>query len=155
MTISHRELYESLASHDVRYLVIGGTAAISHGIPRHTNDVDVLIEATLANAEALVAALREVGLGTAFLVEPAEILEKEVTVFLDVLRLDVLTSAPGIAFAEAWARRMVRDYQGVPVSIAAIDDLIASKEAAGRPQDLADLEYLRRFATGEFPEDDA
>jgi hypothetical protein len=31
-----------------------------------------------------------------------------------------------------------------------LQDLIASKEAAGRPQDLKDLEWLRRFQRGEL-----
>jgi hypothetical protein len=35
-----------LSAHDVHYVVIGGVAAIVHGVPRTTFDVDLLIEST-------------------------------------------------------------------------------------------------------------
>jgi hypothetical protein len=42
-----QSVFASLRSHDVRYVVIGGIAAIAHGVPRATFDLDILIEATL------------------------------------------------------------------------------------------------------------
>ena len=39
------DVFASLNSHGVKYLVIGGVAAIAHGVPRTTFDLDMLIEA--------------------------------------------------------------------------------------------------------------
>jgi predicted nucleotidyltransferase len=144
-----RDLYASFASHDVKYLVIGGVATILHGVNRTTVDVDVLIEATPANAEAALAALRELGLGTAFLTTPEGLLSDAITIFEDVLPVDIHTRTPGIDFEQAWDRRQVADVHGVRLNIVALEDLIASKEAAGRPQDLEDVEVLRRIQRGE------
>jgi hypothetical protein len=41
--------------------VIGGVACILHGYPRTTEDVDILIERTEANARRVLAALARVG----------------------------------------------------------------------------------------------
>lgn len=103
-------VFACLNSHDVRYVVIGGVAAILHGVPRATLDHDLLIEATLSNAERLLAAFLEAGLGTAALITPQALLENEITVFKDVLRMDVQTRTPGITFEESWQRRESRSF---------------------------------------------
>ena len=144
-----RDLYASFDSHNVRYLVIGGVAAIMHGVNRTTVDVDVLIEATPENAAAALHALGEIGLGTAFLTTPEELLSQQVTIFEDILPVDIHTQTAGITFGEAWKRRRVEMLHGVPVSIVSLQDLIASKETAGRPQDLEDAEALRQLLQDE------
>ena len=47
-------VFKSFESRDVRYVVIGGIAAILHGVPRATFDLDILIEATEENASRLM-----------------------------------------------------------------------------------------------------
>ncbi len=44
-------VFRSFQQHDVKYVVIGGIAAILHGVPRATFDLDILIEATPDNAQ--------------------------------------------------------------------------------------------------------
>ncbi len=44
-------VFKSFQRHDGKYVVIGGIAAILHGVPRATFDLDILIEATPDNAE--------------------------------------------------------------------------------------------------------
>lgn len=60
-------------------------------------------------------------------------------------RIDLLTRPDGVDWGGAWARRVKTDYGGVPVGLLAIDDLIASKRAAGRPRDLADVSTLEQL----------
>ncbi len=67
-------VFASFQSHDVRYVVIGGIAAVLHGVPRATFDLDVLIEASLDNATRLLAALEAADFGTATL-EDVRLLE--------------------------------------------------------------------------------
>ncbi len=57
---------------------------------------------------------------------------------------DVLTSILGLEFGEAWGRRVPSGYGGVPISVVGLDDLIVSKKAAGRPQDLLDIDWLEK-----------
>ena len=57
-------------------------------------------------------------------------------------RIDLLRSIPGVTFEEAWPRRMRAKWGSLSVNLIGLDDLIAAKRAAGRPQDLADLELL-------------
>jgi tRNA nucleotidyltransferase/poly(A) polymerase len=91
-------VFSSFHSHNVRYVIIGGIAAILYGVPRATFDLDILIEATPENAQRLLAALLDAGLGTADLTTAEELLNHEITIFRDKVRIDVQTSTPGIDF---------------------------------------------------------
>jgi hypothetical protein len=143
------DVFRSFLRHDVKYVVIGGIAAILHGVPRATFDLDILIEATSDNAQHLLAALLEAGLGTAALTSAEDILAHEITVFKDRVRVDVQTSTPGLRFVDAWSRRKTVSYGGQEFFILSKEDLIRSKRAAGRPLDMEDVGLL------EMPADDA
>lgn len=137
-----RNVFKCFESNDVHYVVIGGIAAVLHGVPRATFDLEFLIEATEANADRLLQALRAAGFGTADLTNAKSILANEITVFHDRVRIDVQTSTPGLTFADAWNRRTMMTFQGQQFPVAARQDLIASKRAAGRPKDLDDVKAL-------------
>ena len=137
----HR-VFASLERNDVRYLGIGGIAAVLHGVPRATLDLDILIQATLDNAARLLKALDEAGLGTASLITVQGLLDHEMSVFEDYVRIDVQTRTPGIRFEEAWQNREVMEYHGQKFFVASREDLIASKRAAGRKVDLEDVRLL-------------
>ena len=136
------DVFRCLHVHDVRYVVIGGIAAIVHGVPRMTFDVDLLIEATEPNAARLLKALDAAGIGSAALTTPQQLLAHEISIFKDVVRVDVQTSTPGVSFEDAWHRRVEREVSGVPYWILSKPDLIAAKRAAGRPKDLEDVRVL-------------
>ena len=105
-----KDAFASFQSHDVRYVVIGEIAAVLHGVPRATFDLDILIEATPANAQRLLDALAGIGMGTAHLTTADDLLAHEITIFQDRVRIDVQTSTPGVTFAEAWRDRLVMSY---------------------------------------------
>lgn len=73
-------VFESFQRHEVKYVVIGGIAAILYGVPRATFDLDILIEASPENAQKLLDALLEARLGTAALTTAEEILANEITI---------------------------------------------------------------------------
>jgi hypothetical protein len=56
-----QSVFASFQKNDVKYLVIGGIAAVLYGVPRATFDLDVLIEATKENANRLLRAMIEAG----------------------------------------------------------------------------------------------
>ena len=136
-----------LNRHKAKYLVIGGIAAGIHGVPRNTKDLDLAIEPSRPNAQRVLKALEEAGLGSATLIDARGLLEKDVTIFNDVIPVDVLARPKGLVFREAWKRRVLRKLGRHQVPVASIQDLISMKRAAGRPIDLADLEYLEKLAS--------
>ena len=137
-----QEVFASFQQHQVRYVVIGGIAAVLHGVPRATFDLDILIEATPENAQRLLDALLAARLGTASLISAEELLANEITVFNDRVRIDVQTSTPGLSFENAWQNRETMNYQEQTFYVLSKPDLIASKRAAGREVDLQDVHLL-------------
>lgn len=137
-----QDVFASFRKHEVKYVVIGGIAAILHGVPRATFDLDILIEATPSNAQHLLDAMLEARLGTAALISSEELLAHEITVFRDRVRIDVQTHTPGLRFEDAWRNRETMEYQGQTFYVASRADLIASKRAAGREIDLEDVRLL-------------
>jgi hypothetical protein len=119
-------VFESLHRHEVKYLVIGGIAAVLHGVPRATFDLDILIEATPDNARRLLDSFLEAGLGTAAQTTAEELLAHEITIFKDRVRVDVQTSTPGLHFPNAWENRETLQYHGQQFFILNRRDLINS-----------------------------
>ncbi|MBA2691504.1 MAG: hypothetical protein H0U65_03290 [Rubrobacter sp.] len=136
------DVFASFRHHRVKYVVIGGIAAVLHGVPRATFDLDILIEASRANAENLLDALSEAGLATASLTSAEEVLENETTVFQDRVRIDVQTRMPGLLFETAWERKIEMEYRRQSFYVVSREDLISSKRAAGRDVDLEDARLL-------------
>ncbi|MFQ5433451.1 MAG: DUF6036 family nucleotidyltransferase [Anaerolineae bacterium] len=136
------EVFASFQKHKVKYLVIGGIAAVLHGVPRATFDLDILIEATEDNAQRVLEAMIEARLGTAALIDAHELLAREITIFQDRIRIDVQTKTPGIEFETAWQHKETMTYQDRTFYVLSRDDLIASKRAAGRAIDLDDVRVL-------------
>jgi hypothetical protein len=141
------EFIASLNAHRVRYLIVGGYAVGFHGRPRATKDIDVLIDRSEANARRARAALIDFLGSSPRNITVARLRNPRTLVVLGVapIRIDVLTSIDGISsFRAAWGRRAHGTYGSSPAHFISLVDLMASKEAAGRPQDLADLDALRR-----------
>ena len=137
-----QNVFASFQKNDVKYLVIGGIAAVLYGVPRATFDLDVLIEPSAENVERLLNAMTEAGLGTAALTSVNDVLSTEITIFTDRIRLDVQTTTPGVVFKEAWERRVTMNYKGQRLEVISLSDLIASKRASGRDVDLEDVRIL-------------
>ena len=56
-----RGVFTSLQAHEIKYVVIGGIAAVLHGVPRATFDLAIFIETTAENAQWLLEALMAAG----------------------------------------------------------------------------------------------
>lgn len=125
-----------------RYLVVGATAMQLWGTSRATRDVDILIEATVENAERVLRALASLGFGFAADLEAADVVARPVTVVGDTPNVDILTRAWNLRFTDAAPRATTFRVEDVAIPTASLDDLIASKQT-GRLQDLADVEVLR------------
>lgn len=138
-----KEFIQSLSDNQVRYLVVGGYAVALHGHPRYTKDMDVWVESDPINAKRMVLALRQFGFGSLGLDE-SDFLAPDQIIQLGYppRRIDVLTSLPGVDFAECYAASVEVEIEGILVNFIDLDHLRINKRASGRLQDLADLENL-------------
>lgn len=138
-----KEFIASLNNNQVRYLVIGGYAVALHGYPRYTKDLDVWVEMSETNAARMVRALEEFGFGSLGL-EAADFLEVDQIIQLGYppARIDLITTPVGVEFEECYESRVEVEIEGVRVKFIDLENLKKSKRAAGRMQDLADLENL-------------
>ena len=137
------EIREALKRHGVRYLFIGKSGAILLGFPDTTQDADLFVDRSAENGRALVNALRELGFDLTDQ-QANEIESGKVFVQLKngPFDLDLVFAPDGIErFEDAWKRHI--DVEEFPVCH--IDDIIASKEAAGRERDRESLPRLRSF----------
>jgi hypothetical protein len=138
-----KEFIQSLNDSDVRYLVIGGYAVALHGYPRYTKDIDVWIELSPENAAKMVKALEQFGFGSLGL-QAVDFLVPDQIVQLGYppSRIDIITTPPGVEFEICYAARVEVEIGNVTVDFIDLENLKRSKRAAGRLQDLADLENL-------------
>lgn len=140
-----------LGRHEVRYVLIGGLAAITHGAPLVTQDVDICYARDDANLGSLADALREAHAelrgadpGLPFRIDAKTLARGDAFTFTtDVGWLDIMATPAGVAGFDDLARTAdAFTLFGHRVLVASVDDLIRMKRAAGRPKDLLALEEL-------------
>lgn len=144
MTKDFEDLFACLRRHGVKALVVGAHAVAFHAKPRYTKDIDILIEPSEENARLLMGALKEFGFGDIDLtwrdfVQPGTIVQ----LGFPPQRVDFITSIPGITFEEAWQGRVAGKFGHQDADFIGKAELIRAKRSAGRPQDLADLSWLK------------
>ncbi len=144
MNPDFKDLLAEFNAHRVEYLVVGAHALAAHGHVRATKDLDVWVRPTPENAKRTLAALVSFGAALHGLTEedlstPGVIFQMGVA----PIRIDVITAIDGVEFEEAWADRMATKFAGIPAGVLSRAHLIKNKQAAGRPQDLLDVEWLR------------
>jgi hypothetical protein len=114
-----------------------------HGYPRYTKDIDVWIEMSPENAANMVKALEQFGFGSLGL-QAADFLVPDQIIQLGYPpnRIDLITTPSGVDFESCYTSRVEVVIDEVAVNFIDLDNLKKSKKAAGRLQDLADLENL-------------
>lgn len=144
------DLLEAFGRADVRYLIIGGYAVGYHDRPRTTKDLDILLGPEPDNIRRTCHALLEFGAQADIAAHlEAAVADEVVWMGHPPVRVDFLKDAPGVDFDTAWARRAVATWNGVSVAVLSLDDLIDSKRASGREQDLIDARNLERARPGD------
>ena len=146
-------LFACLDRHGVQYVLIGGLAAVLHGSPLPTLDADICPSTNPDNLERLAAALDELDArirtpdaidGVAF-PRDAVFLSRIALLNLVTRAGDVdlaFTPAGTAGFPDLSERAIPMIIQGVTVLVAALDDVIRSKQAANRPKDHRTLPAL-------------
>ena len=139
------DFIELCNKHNIKYLVIGGYAVSIHGYPRSTKDIDVCIEMSEVNASKMVQVINDFGFGSLKLTKD-DFLKKHFITQLGFppLRIDILNDLDGVSFEEAWKNRKIVNFEGVDVNFIGYNDLITVKQKAARPQDIADVDKLKK-----------
>ncbi|MFN7938072.1 MAG: nucleotidyltransferase [Bryobacteraceae bacterium] len=149
-----KDLLSAFHARGVKYLIVGGYAVSFHGQPRATKDLDLFIKADPSNAEAAYMALAAFGAPLDNIVA-SDFTDPRLFVRLgrEPVAIDILPGIDGVEFESAWERRVeavIDGATGLKANFISRQDLIASKLAAGRLRDLADVEELRAAANDQI-----
>lgn len=156
---SFEAIVRALNDARVPFLLVGGLAVNAHGYGRHTADVDVVIRLqpdAISSAFQALAALGyrpRVPVTAEAFGDPAQRARWASEKGMSVLNfhsdrhretpIDVFVTEP-FDFDDEHRRAVVEDLApGVQVRILRLEALLALKQQAGRPQDLADVAELR------------
>lgn len=153
------EVFESLYREKIRYLLVGGLSVNLHGVPRVTNDIDLIIATDKKNVERLNAVLKRLDFLPRLPVDPQDISDSEkVNIWVQEKNLkafsfyhqrenyktvDIVLVHP-LDFEKSFERKSVKTAKDVDIYVASIDDIIRMKEWSGRNQDVSDAALLKR-----------
>ena len=154
------DLFKSLEQHHVRYLLVGGLAMNLHGVPRMTMDVDLLLALNAENLKDFLKVAQELHLKPSLPVtlddfaNPVKrdewVKQGNMVAFSlcgserNIPTVDILIGAK-LEFDSAYSRCVTRHLSGVNVSLASLEDMLTMKSLAGRKQDLADIEHIKKL----------
>ena len=148
----YRDMLRALSDEKVRFLLVGAYAMALHGYPRATMDIDIWVMPSPQNADAVLRALVRFGASLHSLTR--EDLQTDGIVFqigVAPRRIDIITTASGLEFEEAYSRSLSVNIDGIEVHVPSISDLILNKRASGRIKDLADAEALESLGDSKQP----
>ena len=151
------DIFQLLNQAQVRYVVVGGVAVVLQGIPRFTQDLDLVVSLTTENVEILINTLQAAGFKPLVPVNMNQfknkeareywLHEKNMLVFQvydtanPLRQIDIFTHEP-FDFEEMWQASRIKEINHVAIRIASIPHLIAMKRKADRPQDREDIRKL-------------
>lgn len=155
-----RDLVAALEHAGIRYCLVGGVAVNLHGIPRLTYDVDLVVAVDPDSLRGVREVLENLGLRCRLPIVLESLSSAEerarfrreknlrAVTFTDpdhpLREVDILVDPP-VDPAGLLERADVLDADGLPLSVASLEDLIAMKRDSDREQDLADVEHLERL----------
>lgn len=166
VTIFYEDVLRALDAAAIRFVLVGGVAVILHGVPRTTADLDLVIDLEEGNVRRFVGVMVQLGFVPRAPVAAADlasadhrrawVADKHMMAFTfhrpgrPLEEVDILIDPP-LPFAELAAGAVLLEAEGLRLPIVGIRHLIRMKEHAGRAQDVADVDALRRLleASGE------
>jgi hypothetical protein len=149
-------LFACLDAHQVKYVLIGGLAAVLHGSPLPTVDADICPLRETDNLSRLAAALTALEARIRSADTPAGVpFPRDATFLATVQLLNLVTRcgdldlafelAGGADYATLAPRARNIHVRDVVIPVAALEDVIRSKEAANRPKDQRSVPVLRQL----------
>ena len=159
---SVQTIIQALNEAGVRYLVVGGLAVVAHGYVRFTADVDLVLDFDEENLRRAMEVFAGLGFRPRAPVPLHQFADTEIrrgwirdkgltvfSLFSDdhpLTEVDLFVADP-FGFDEVYARRVTLAVApGVEATFVGFNDLVGMKRAAGRPQDLSDIEQLESLS---------
>ena len=139
----YKDMLQVLLDNGVKFLLVGAYAMGAHGYPRATGDIDIWVESSPDNSRRVYRALAQFGAPLQE-VNEATFVQADVVFQIGVAprRIDIMSSASGVQFEEAYEHRQIVEIEGMSVPILSCDDLIKNKRATGRDKDRLDADRL-------------
>ena len=154
------ELLNVLYRKKIKYLIVGGLAVNLHGVPRVTQDIDIIISMDENNISILLESLKALGYIPRLPVDPKGLLnpfivrdwieKRNLKAFTfynkkdNFKEIDIVLSYP-ITFDQAYDKKIVKEVEQIKIYLISLDDLITMKNSAGRKQDLSDVILLKKL----------
>ena len=154
------EILEALHKKKVKYLIVGGLAVNLYGVPRVTQDIDLIISTKKSNIIKINEILKDLGYIPRLPVNPKDLTDSEkVKDWIENRNLkafsfyhkkdnykviDILLVHP-LHFEESFKNKTVKKIENVEIFLASINDLIKTKEFSGRMQDTSDIKILKKI----------
>jgi hypothetical protein len=149
-------ILDVLVRNHVRFVIVGGLAAVARGSPYVTSDIDITPEHSAANLQRLCDALSELQArvwspdipeGLALGHDATSLGGVGVwNLITEFGRCHISVIPSGTqGYDDLHRDATVEDFLGIEVEVASLADVIRSKEAAGRVKDLLVLPDLRRL----------
>lgn len=139
----YKELFASLNSRNVNYVIVGAYAMAFHGHPRFTGDIDILVQPAADNAGRVIRALEDFGFSFPDLTaDDFNTIDNVIQLGVPPVRVDLLTSITGVEWNQVDEHKVPGLYGDIDVWFISREDLIQNKRSSGRRKDLADLEAL-------------
>jgi hypothetical protein len=149
MEPSFEKLLVLLASHDVRFLVVGGIAVTLQGYVRLTEDIDILVEQSSGNIDRLLSVLAGFGEGFARELSVADFDDSEGAIRIveetELCQIDIFTRMDGRIYEEVLEDADVLALAGLTIRYASKASLIRWKERSVREKDRLDALALRQL----------
>ncbi|MBF8278066.1 MAG: hypothetical protein HW406_1094 [Candidatus Brocadiaceae bacterium] len=153
------EMLEGLYKSKVRYLVVGGLSVNLYGVPRMTQDIDVVIAMDRENILKTTSLLKELGYIPRLPVSPDDLANPDkVKDWIENRNLkafsfyhknenykvvDIVIVHP-LDFEKSFINRTVKKAKDIDIYLASMDDVVKMKTFSGRSQDLSDIEMLKK-----------
>jgi hypothetical protein len=144
-------LVQALVDGGVDFVIVGGVAVVLQAMPRFTKDLDICYATAQDNLDALggvlvtlTARLRGIPETVPFVPDGHTLRHTQILCLTTpVGDIDLLVDPDGApGYDTLRERASVMELSGRSVRVASIEDMLAMKRAAARPQDLADIESL-------------
>lgn len=144
-------LVQALVDGGVDFVIVGGVAVVLQAMPRFTKDLDICYATSEDNLDALgrvlvglTARLRGIAETVPFVPDARSLRKTQILCLTTPAGdIDLLVHPDGSPTYETLRERAsMMELSGRNVRVASIQDMLAMKRAAGRPQDLADIESL-------------
>ena len=141
-----RRLAGFLAEAGVEYALVGGYAVAAHGFNRFSEDIDILVNPSAANAKRWIAALSRLPDGSAMeLSDEQDVFAADRRYAIrinDEFTVDVLPSVAGQTWEQMLPHIITREIDGVPLRLLDLEGLLKTKQGV-RPKDQLDASIIR------------